>query len=125
MPSTSENSGWAYCALESLGLPLFYSCDESKGVSCLEGYESNNLHEQYTDEEIIKLLSNDCFIDSKVAKHFIDRGFGKYLGVDVIERDATPLKGEVCVGETTPMAVQAQSKKLVVNNENTIVSSYA
>ena len=124
MWSTSENSGWAYCALESLGLPLFYSCDERKGVSCLEGYE-HNLYEQYTDDEIIKILSNDCFIDSKIAKYFICRGFGRYVGVDVLERDSTTLKGEICVGETTPMSLQAQIKKLVVTSENTIIDSYA
>ncbi len=122
--SPFENAGWAYCALESLGLPLFFSCDESKGVSCLEGYEHKS-YENYTDDEIIKLLSNDCFLDSKIAEYFIERGFGKYLGVDVVERDGSPIKGEVCVGETTSMSLQSQFKKLVVNNENTVVDSYA
>ncbi len=123
MSSVSENSGWAYCALESLGLPLFYSCDESKGVSCLEGYEHKN-YQLYTDDEIIKILSNDCFLDSKIAEYFIERGFGKYLGVDVVEHDGSPVKGEICTNETVAMSKQANLKKLIVINDDVKVDSY-
>ena len=122
-PVKNENCGWAYCALESLGIPLFFSCDESKGVSCLEGYEHKS-YENYTDDEIIKLLSSDCFIDSKIAEYFIARGYGKYLGIDVVEHDGSPIKGEICVGETVMMQNQANLKKIVVKDENVKIDSY-
>ncbi len=123
VPTSDESGGWANWALEALGLPLYFST-EYDGVICVES-QSGKTASVYTDEEIIKILSSHCILDYASAKIFEERGYGKYLGVSVKERDKTPLKGEIAVGETTTMALQPLIKKLVVTNENAVVESYA
>lgn len=40
----------------------------------------------YSDEKIIEFLSGKVFLDGPAAKSLFERGFGKYLGVDVQNR---------------------------------------
>lgn len=71
-------SHWAYSVLERLGIPLFFS-PENSGVLCLDGN-----HDQYfSDHDLISALSGPVFLASNTAKRLIERGFGKYIGVDV------------------------------------------
>ncbi len=123
IPGAIETGGWASWVFESLGLPLYFS-NECTGVVCVETFDGQNAH-FYTDEEIINILSSDCILDQTTAKIFEERGFGKYLGVSVTDRDSTPLKGEIAVGETVMMKLQPNIKKLVITNENAVIDSYA
>ncbi len=75
----SGMSAWSSCVLERLGLPIYFSARQG-GITCLEG--EGDL--QFTDEELLQLLSGPMFLASDTAKHLIERGFGEYLGVDVL-----------------------------------------
>ena len=72
--------GWSVYALERLGIPVYFSSKNS-GVLCLEGEGVKLL----TDEKIIEILSGKVILASDPAKILQDRGFGKYLGVEVFD----------------------------------------
>ncbi len=72
------SSGWSLCVLEWVGLPFYFSAHEG-GIVCLEGNADLN----FSDEEILELLKGPMFLASDTAKRLVERGFGKYLGVDV------------------------------------------
>lgn len=77
--STAANE-WVKCVLERLGLPVYFSAKEG-GAAFLEGDSIEN----FTDEELIKLMSGVLVLDGYAAKNIQDRGLGKYLGVTVRE----------------------------------------
>lgn len=41
------------------------------------------MSEGYSDQELLRLLSNNLFIDGRCAENLIERGFGKYIGVEI------------------------------------------
>ena len=88
----SQYNGWNVCVLERLGLPMYFSA-ENGGVACFDSRRD----ELFSDEEILKILSGPVFLAVESAKHLIDRGFGKYLGVDVLEisKDDTRAASEI------------------------------
>lgn len=112
-----EWDGWSYCVLEKLGLPMYYS-SENGGVVCLEG----DVDSRMSDTEILEMLSGNVILASDTAKNLIDRGFGKYLGVDVrIWEGKQPVrefyKSGACSG------IQMQIKELIPTSEKTKVNS--
>jgi len=112
-----EWDGWSYCVLEKLGLPMYYS-SENGGVVCLEGDVDTRLN----DAEILEIFKGNVMLASDTAKKLIDRGFGKYLGVDV-----RPWTGKQPVREiykdNSHMGIQMQIMELVPTSEKTIVKS--
>ena len=124
VPDEKEcGGGWVCWAFEPLGLPTYFSTGYD-GIICVES-TNDTCASVYTDEEIINILSNDCFLDYTTAKIFEERGFGKYLGVSVQEKGETPINGEVLAGDTVALSLQSQLHKLVITNENTVVDCYA
>ena len=114
-----EWDGWSYCVLEKLGLPMYYS-SENGGVVCLEG----DVDTRMSDEEITEMLKGSVMLASDTAKNLINRGFGKYLGVDVREwHGKQPIREIFKDGSCT--AIQMQIKELVPTSENTVVDSVA
>jgi len=69
--------GWSNCVLERFGVPLYFSM-EPGGAAFLEG----NTY-LYTDDEILQMLKGPLFLASDAAQELCQRGFGKYLGVEV------------------------------------------
>lgn len=113
------NTGWATCVLERLGLPMYFS-SENGGVSCLNGDSDSELG----DEKIMEILKGKVFLASDTAKNLINRGFGKYLGVDV--REWTGEKApttELLEVNGNRTGVQMQRKELVPASNKTIVDS--
>lgn len=96
----AEPNGWCSCVLERFGLPMYFS-SKPGGVLCLEGDYCNRIN----DEDILKALKGPVFLASDSARCLIERGFGKYIGVDV-----RPWKGK-----------QETKEKLLVNANNTNV----
>ena len=112
-----EWDGWSYCVLEKLGLPMFFS-SENTGVVCLEGDADSRM----SDAEILDMLAGNVILASDTAKNLIDRGFGKYLGVDVRKWEGKQpvrefYKNGTCSG------IQMQIRELVPTSEKTVVNS--
>ena len=72
------DAAWYSCALEVLGLPVYFSKNEG-GAVFLDGDRDG----YFTDDEIQKMLAGTVFMSSLSAKNLIDRGFGDYLGATV------------------------------------------
>lgn len=114
-----ESDGWSYCVLERMGIPMYFS-SEMGGVLCLEG----DSDAWFTDEEIKELFKRPLFLASDTAKNLIDRGFGKYIGVDVRKwQGATPINERFqSNGKLTK--VQMKTQELVPLNDDVIIDSY-
>ena len=112
-----EWDGWSYCVLERLGLPMYFS-SENGGVVCLEGDVDSRL----SDEEITTILSGSVILASDTAKNLIERGFGKYLGIDTREwRGKIPVVERFPNGKLTK--VQNGIKELVPLSCDVIIGS--
>ena len=112
-----EWDGWSYCVLEKLGLPMYYS-SENGGVACLEGDVDTRL----SDSEILEVLKGSVMLASDTAKNLINRGFGKYLGVDVRQWNGKqPIREIYKNGAHTN--IQMQINELVPISEKTVVNS--
>ena len=68
--------GWATHVLERLGLPLYFSA-ENTGVAFFSGM----VDKKFTDGEMEELLRHKAVFASDVALRLQERGFGKHLGV--------------------------------------------
>lgn len=113
-----EYDGWSYCVLERLGLPLYFS-SENGGAVCLEG----DIDVRLSDKQIIDILSGPVIMASDTAKKLIDRGFGKYLGVNV-----SPWNGKTPITEKIYATgcfskVQRKNMELIPLDKNVLVSS--
>lgn len=73
-------SGWASCVLERFGVPLYFSGEKGGAV-----FLDDEADRKFTDEQIMEFLSGTLFLSAKAAKALCDRGFGKYLGVEIKE----------------------------------------
>lgn len=114
-----ECDGWSYCVLERMGIPMYFS-GEMGGVLCLEG----NSDAWFTDDEVKELLKRPLMLASDTAKNLIDRGFGKYLGVDVRKwQGASPINERFQLnGKLTKVQMKAQ--ELVPTSNDVIIDSY-
>lgn len=99
--------GFACHVLERLGLPLYFSSAPG-GAAFLDGGADLAL----TDEEILPLLRGPLFLDAQTAKNLIDRGFGRYLGVDVRPWNGPHTSGEILPNGNTCNA-QVRAMELV------------
>ena len=80
------NSGWApphskhwsIYILERMGIPFYFS-DTVEKTNFLEGTIIRDL----SDEQIEALFGESVVLDGEAARILCERGFGKYLGVDV------------------------------------------
>ena len=76
-----KSLGWFMTVLDRFGLPMHFN-NSHDGVWFFDG----GCIQSFTDEELLKCLSEKCVFDADAAEHVIARGFGKYLGVDVKRR---------------------------------------
>lgn len=113
-----ERNGWAYCVLERLGLPMYFSGDHG-GVLCLEGAVDQNL----SDEEVLEALKGPVFLASDAAAHLVKRGFGKYLGVDVRDWVGKQPSGEKLLLNGNEMGAQVQIKEIIPASPSVEVDS--
>ena len=113
-----EWDGWSYCLLERLGLPLYFS-SEMGGITCLEGDVDTRL----SDSEIMELLSRPVMLASDTALNLINRGFGKYIGVDIKKWNGKIPVRETILINGAHTKVQQQALELIPLNDDVIVSS--
>lgn len=114
-----EWDGWSFSVLERLGLPVYFS-SKITGVTFLEGDSDSVI----SDSDILEILKGTVVLASDTAKNLIDRGFGKYLGVDIREwRGKIPVREKLCLnGAFTP--IQRKAKEIVINSPETVAYSY-
>lgn len=114
---------WSRCVLERLGLPLYFSAEKG-GVACLSGDSDR----AFTDAEILEMLHGPIFLSSDAAQSLAERGFGKYLGVEVREwHGKTPTAESLSVNGNR-CTCQMQTRELVplsseVREDSTVVHS--
>ncbi len=116
-----STEGWGTCVIERLGLPMYFGADFG-GIACLNA----DIDKRYSDMEITEILSHPVFLASDTAKNLIDRGFGKYIGVDV-----RPWKGKGASSELflegdikgNTANVQVGFMELVPTSDKTEISS--
>ena len=75
---SSATNDWVHCVLERLGLPVYFSAEDG-GAAFLERDGTEN----FTKEELGKMLSGTLVLDGYAAKNLQERGLGQYLGVQV------------------------------------------
>lgn len=109
-------NGWLQCVLNRLGLPIFFSSDNT-GVACLEGKVTLREH------EILELLRGTVILSSDSAQCLIERGFGEYLGVSVNEWTGLNITGEKIFANDKWVQKQINNKELVPINNDVRVDS--
>ncbi len=108
--------GWGECVLERLGLPMYFS-SENSGILCLDG-EVN-----LSDEQLMQALKGNVFLASDSAAELIKRGFGEYIGVDVREwTGKTPSVEELYVNNNK-VPHQRRIMELVPSSSDTVIDS--
>jgi len=111
-----EYSAWGECAIERLGLPMYFSADKG-GVLCLEGKV------KLTDDEIVEALKSPVIIASDSLEELHGRGFGKHTGVSAREWNGKQPMGEKILVGGGRVPVQNKLKELVPASTKTMVSS--
>lgn len=79
----TQNDGWCAHVLDRFGLPVHFS-NSGEGVCFFDGARDK----EFSDEELFEILSGGVVLDATAAERFIERGFGKYLGVSLRRREA-------------------------------------
>jgi len=110
--------GWYSCVLERMGLPMYFSKHDGGAV-----FMDEDCDRRFTDEEIEKMLSGTMFITSDSAKRLIERGFGKYLGVNVREWKGKKPSGELINANGNVCPLQKDTKELVPLNDEVKIDS--
>lgn len=104
------HNAWSSCVLERLGIPLYFSA-ENTGVLCLEGDVF------LSDKQLTDAFKNPMLVSSDAAQQLINRGFGKYIGVEITDTEEAPSL-EIS-SDGNKMSLQHKTKKLVLVSENT------
>ena len=114
----SDYIGWSSCVLERLGLPLYFS-ERDGGAVCLE----EKMDVFFSDEELKQILSGTVFLSIDAAKSLINRGFGKYIGVDVesIPKGDFSARKEIVGGKNVSLPVNLH--KLIPSSDGVISRS--
>ncbi len=114
-----ENDGWALCVLERLGIPMYFS-SEIGGALCLEG----DIDSKFTDGEVLEFLKGTALLASDTAKNLVDRGFKKYIGVDVRDWNGKQPVREILSSNGAHMKIQMKLKELVPVSDLVKAESY-
>lgn len=83
-------SGWGAHVLERLGLPMYFSPNNSAPLSFLDG----KMDSLFTDDEIKNMLRGTLVLDGGAAERLCERGFAELLGVEVKPNLGKNVSGE-------------------------------
>jgi len=101
-------SGWACCVLERFGVPLYFSGKTGGAV-----FFDDDVTWKFTDEEIYECFKGPVFLSAKAAKALNERGFSKYIGVDVRPWEGKLPNREIIYATDQPAQVQIGVQELV------------
>ena len=113
-----NTSPWSTCVIERLGLPLYFS-NAKGGAVFLDDFAIA----RFTDEEILDFLCGTVILSGGAAVNLSERGFGEYLGVSLVQNDGKRPNTEIYNNNT--IAMQVESRKILIENANVEVLSYA
>ncbi len=111
-PDLGQTNGWLGCVLERLGLPLYFS-SQNTGAAFLDG----PVDERYTNDELIDMLKGPVFLASDTAQNLVNRGLKEYLGVDVKNWNGLPTSGEDMYVNGNHISAQVGVKELIPLND--------
>lgn len=111
------NNAWSSCVLERMGIPFYFSA-ESTGVLCLEGDVF------LSEDRLKKALKGAMFVASDSAKQLIEKGFGKYIGVDVKNVEGDEPSTELILSSQRETSVQYNTMQLIPLSDKTKKLSY-
>lgn len=113
-------NSWVMYALERMGIPFYYS-DTNDNTAFLDG----DLVKEMTDEQIKQLFEGSVFLAHDAAKDIIDRGFGEYLGVDVVDWELGMVSAETFDGTgASTCTKQKNHKRIILKNDRVEVLSH-
>lgn len=87
---SSSFSGWGAHVLERLGIPMYFSPDNSASLTFLDG----SMDTLFTDDEIKNMLHGTLVLDGGSAENLCNRGFAEHLGVEVKKNTGKNVSGE-------------------------------
>ena len=89
-----NDNGWGAHVLDRMGLPIYFEggCDGTGAC-----FFDRKRDAGFSNEELLEFFKGKVVLDAPAAMRFIERGFGKYLGVDVrpYPENARPASGEL------------------------------
>ena len=99
-----NDNGWSAHVLDRMGLPIYFEGGFSCNGAC---FFDRKRDAGFSNEELLEFFKGNVVLDASAAVRFIERGFGKYLGVDVKPylENGKPASGELLgtVGATKPL----------------------
>lgn len=110
--------GWSRCALDRLGLPLYFS-EKIGGAVFLEG----EVDKRFNDCELKEMLSGTVIMASDTAERLIARGFGEYIGVGIREYTGPTMSGEKILPGGKHCSVQKNAKEIVIERKAAVAAS--
>ena len=116
----SGDIAWATCAMESLGLPLYFS-KKPGGAVLLDGDRDS----YFSDDELCEMLRGTVLLSSQAASSNIARGLGEHLGVSVrplTDADPAP-RGEKIYENGERIQKQEHLMWLTPNKRETVTHS--
>lgn len=115
-----HNNAWTSCVLERMGIPFFFS-DENTGAAFLE----DDIVRDMTDEQIQNLFRGSVFAASDAAADLVNRGYGDLLGVKITSADGVYISGETFDGTSNSVCTKQKNLKLLhPTNDKIEVLSY-
>lgn len=88
---SANSDGWNLKVLERLGIPMYFSPDNSAPLTFMDGGRDY----LFPDEAIKEMLGGTLVLDGGSALRLCDRGFAEYLGVEVKENKGKLVSGEI------------------------------
>ncbi len=121
-PFKASNTGitvcpWGSSVVERLGLPMFYG--NGNGVAFIDDL----LAERLTDEELLQLFKGPVILSCGAANTLNERGYNKYIGVELKEWQGATVSGEMLYGNH--VAMHAKFKEIAFTKEGVEELSYA
>lgn len=107
--------GWNLNVLERLGIPMYFSPDNSAPLTFLDGGRDF----LFTDDAIKEMLHGTLVLDGGSAERLCNRGFTEYLGVEVKENTGKIVSGEI-FAENQKKSVNKQTnpREIKIIDEN-------
>ena len=107
-------NSWGFKVLERLGLPTYFSADNG-GLAFVD----EDLAFALSDNEILEILKGASVLSIEAVEHFIERGFGEYLGVKVAEWKGLNRTRERILNPNKICSLQVNSKQLILASNKT------
>lgn len=99
---------WVRCVLERLGLPVYFSSQPGGAV-----FLGGNAPDNFTDDELLEMLSGTVILDGIAARKVQNRGFENLLGVTIRDWDGIYPSLEIDCVTGKSLGVQMDPLELV------------